>query len=69
MPDTMFVGKCTFPVSYTGIDSKKGPNLIIEDVISPFDFEEQENYSQYFRLMSVILKPVEQDEYEATKEQ
>ena len=62
--DTMFVGKMTIPVSYAG--TKVGPSIYVK---VPFISKaNQDKYSREIRIVSVILRPVAQDEYEATKE-
>lgn len=66
LADTLLLGKMTFPVSYAGTDV--GPTLQIK---VPFlTAAQQKNFSREIRLISIILRPVAQDEYNAnaTKE-
>ena len=66
--DTMFVGTFTFPVAYRGLGEKIYPNLKITTDFNVFDRTAMEQYTRDLRIASIILRPVEQDEYEATKE-
>lgn len=64
--DTVYIGKVTFPVSYSGIgETKGGPLLSIKAYVkSLFNKNEMAKYSRIYRIMSVILKPVDLDTYE-----
>jgi hypothetical protein len=64
----MFVGTFTFPVAYRGLGEKIYPNLKITTDFNVFDRTAMEQYTRDLRIASIILRPVEQDEYEATKE-
>ena len=66
--DTLSVGTFTFPVCYYGLGNKIYPNLKITTDFGVFDKVKMAAYTRDFRFCSIILKPVEQDEYEATKE-
>ena len=66
--DTMFVGTFTFPVAYRGLGERIYPNLKITTDFNVFDRTAMEQYTRDLRIASIILRPVEQDEYEATKE-
>lgn len=69
IPDTVFLGSFTFPVSYAGLsDDEIMPNLKIVSKINAFNKKELAAYCRSLRIMGIILKPVEQDNYEATKE-
>lgn len=68
IPDTVFLGKFTFPVSYAGLSSSDiSPNIKITTPFSQFS-SDMKVYTRDLRIMGFILKPVELDEYEATKE-
>lgn len=64
LADTVLIGKMTFPVSYYG--TGVGPNLQVK--VPYMTKANREKYSREIRLISVILRPVVKDEYEATKE-
>lgn len=65
--DTMFLGKFTFPVAYSGLGDCK-PNIKITTPFSQFNQAMLAKYTRDLRIAAIILKPVEQDEFEATKE-
>lgn len=68
IPDTMFIGKFTFPVSYAGLSSQDiAPNIKISTPFSQFS-SDMKVYTRDLRIIGFILKPVELDEFEATKE-
>lgn len=64
LADTVFVGKMTFPVSYA--KTNIGPSINIK--IPFIKAAERNDYNREIRLISIVLCPVAQDEYEATKE-
>ena len=64
LPDTVLVGKMTFPVSYAG--TGVGPSIYIKVPFMTSAVRDQ--YNREIRLQSVILRPAAKDEYEATKE-
>lgn len=68
--DTVAVGTFTFPVAYYGLGNKIYPNLKITTDFGVFDETMMANYTRDFRIISILLKPVEQEEFEAqaTKE-
>lgn len=62
--DTVYIGQFTFPVSYSGVsENGRGPVLKVQDATTAFD-RDKAQFSQRYRIMSVILKPVELDAYE-----
>lgn len=62
--DTVYIGQVTFPVSYSGVsENGRGPVLKVMDATTAFD-KDRAQYSKRYRIMSVILKPVELDAYE-----
>jgi len=66
--DTMFVGTITFPVAYRGLGEKMYPNLKITTDFSVFNRQMMATYTRDLRIAAIILRPVEMDEYAATKE-
>lgn len=68
--DTLSVGTFTFPVSYFGLGEKIYPNLKITTDFGVFDTTKMATYTRDLRIVSVLLKPVEQEQFEAqaTKE-
>lgn len=66
--DTVYVGQFTFPVSYAGVsESGRGPVLTIKDATNILNKKDRESYSRRYRIMSIILKPVELDTYEKSQ--
>lgn len=66
--DTLFIGKFTFPVSYAGLSEQDvAPNIKITTPFSQFSAD-MKVYTRDLRIVGIILKPVEKDEFEATKE-
>ena len=66
--DTMFVGKIDFPIAYRGLGEKMYPHLKITTDFNVFNSAMMANYTRDLRIAAIILRPVEMDEYEATKE-
>lgn len=66
--DTVAVGTFTFPVCYYGLGEQIYPNLKITTDFGVFNQQMMANYTRDFRICSVLLKPVEKEEFEATKE-
>ena len=66
--DTMFVGTIKFPIAYRGLGNKMYPNLKITTDFNVFNSAMMAKYTRDLRIASIILRPVEMDEYEATKE-
>lgn len=65
--DTIFIGQFTFPVSYYGFDYEYSPNIKVSSNISIFDMSN--TVERGIRILDIILRPVEKDEYYAIKEQ
>jgi len=69
--DTVFIGKFTFPVSYAGLTQSSmdyyAPNIKITTPFSQFSAD-MKVYTRDLRIVGLILKPVEQDEFESTKQ-
>ena len=69
--DTVYIGRFTFPVSYYGLgtnNAKICPNIKITSPMSVFNKTLLAGFSRDLRIAAIILRPVEMDEYEATKE-
>lgn len=68
--DTVAVGTFTFPVSYYGLGDKIYPNLKITTSFGVFSKPMMAKYTRDFRIISILLKPAEMEEFEAnaTKE-
>ena len=66
--DTMFVGTINFPVAYMGLGEKMYPNLKITSDFSVFS-PLMKTYTRDLRIAAIILRPVEKDDYFATKEE
>lgn len=64
IPDTLDLGTFTFPVCYYGLGQVYSPNLKIWSKLKLTD----KTTERALRIMGVILKPVEQENHEATKE-
>lgn len=61
--DTVFIGRFTFPVSYRDLDVY--PSLHITTPITPFNNQQLRDYSRDVRIATILLRPVELDEFEA----
>ena len=66
--DTLAVGTFTFPVAYAGLGDNVYPNLKITTDFGVFDKAKMAAYTRDFRIVSILMKPAELDEFEATKE-
>ena len=68
--DTVAVGTFTFPVAYYGLGDKIYPNLKITTSFGVFSKPMMAKYTRDFRIISILLKPAEMEEFEAnaTKE-
>lgn len=66
--DTMFVGTIKFPIAYLGLGEKMYPNLKITTDFSVFS-PLMRTYTRDLRIAAIILRPVEKDEYQVTKEE
>lgn len=66
--DTLAVGTFTFPVAYAGLGNTVYPNLKITTDFGVFDKAKMAAYTRDFRIVSILMKPAELDEFEATKE-
>lgn len=64
--DTISLGEFTFPICYYGINA--APNLKISHTVTSFTQSNRNKYEQILRVANIILRPVEQDKYIATKE-
>ncbi|MDO5447524.1 MAG: hypothetical protein Q4F34_07100, partial [Prevotellaceae bacterium] len=65
--DTISLGQFTFPICYYGIAA--APNIKISHTVSSFTSSNRKKYEQILRVAKIILKPVDQEEYEALKEE
>lgn len=63
--DTVFIGRFTFPVSYSGIGSDYYPTLRVSSPISVFNSDQLATYSRDVRIAAILLRPQELDEFEA----
>lgn len=66
--DTLAVGTFTFPVAYAGLGDNVYPNLKITTDFGVFDKEKMAAYTRDFSIISILMRPVELEEFEATKE-
>ena len=66
--DTLAGGTFTFPVAYAGLGNTVYPNLKITTDFGVFDKAKMAAYTRDFRIVSILMKPAELDEFEATKE-
>ena len=64
--DTISLGEFTFPICYYGLNA--APNLKISHTVTSFTSTNRNKYEQTLRVANIILKPVEQEKYEARKE-
>lgn len=64
--DTLHVGRVTFPVCYVNTSAK--PNIKVMHTYNSFLSSTKRNYEQNLRIASVVLKPVYENEENATKE-
>lgn len=60
--DTISLGTFTFPICYYGREA--APNLKISHTVTSFTSSNRNKYEQILRVAAIILKPVEQEEYE-----
>lgn len=60
--DTLELGEFTFPVNYDGLGEDYYPSLYISSPVSTSSL--RKTWSREFRILAVILKPVELVEYE-----
>jgi hypothetical protein len=60
--DTLELGEFTFPVNYDGLGEEYYPSLYISSPVSTSSL--RKTWSREFRILAVILKPVELVEYE-----
>lgn len=63
--DTVKVGTFEFPVAYRGLstDRRYSPNLKITTDFTVFNRPAMAKYTRDFKIISIILRPVEEDEY------
>ena len=66
--DTLAVGTFTFPVAYAGLGDNVYPNLKITTDFGALDKANMAAYTRDFSIISILMKPVELEEFEATKE-
>ena len=66
--DTLAVGTFTFPVAYAGLGDNVYPNLKITTDFGVFDKAKMAAYTRDFSIISILMKPIELEEFEATKE-
>ena len=66
--DTLAVGTFTFPVAYAGLGDNVYPNLKITTDFGVFDKAKMAAYTRDFSIISILMRPVELEEFEATKE-
>lgn len=66
MVDTLYLGRFTFPYSYTNLDGY-GPNIKIVTPFSVFNRTLMAKYTRALRVAAIILKPIELVEFESTK--
>ena len=66
--DTLAVGTFTFPVAYAGLGDNVYPNLKITTDFGVFDKAKMASYTRDFSIISILMRPVELEEFEATKE-
>ncbi len=63
--DTVFIGRFQFPVAYNGLGDDYRPNIHISNPISVFNKTHMATYTRDMRVASIIMRPVEMDEFEA----
>ena len=64
--DTVKLGRMTFPVCYTYTSAM--PNIKVMHVLTIFTASNKKLYEQQLRVANIIMKPVFEDEENATKE-
>lgn len=64
--DTVKLGRVTFPVCYVNTEAK--PNIKVMHVFSSFNASRKKTYEQELRIANVILRPVYDEDDNATKE-
>ncbi len=62
--DTVFIGRFTFPVAYSGLGNYY-PSIKVTTPIDYFNKTQLATYNRDVRIAAFLLKPVELDEYEA----
>jgi hypothetical protein len=65
--DTVFIGRFTFPVAYSGLGEDYYPSIRVTSPISVFSSQQLQTYTRDVRIAAILLRPVELDEYEAEK--
>lgn len=67
--DTVYIGQITFPVCYQDVNAdNKGPILSVKAYVEDiFDDDMMAAYSRTYRIQSIILKPLELDNYEKSQ--
>ena len=65
--DTIMAGTFEFPVAYRGLKNEYAPNIKITSSFSQFNKTDMATYTRTIRIGSIILRPVEYDEYLAKK--
>ena len=63
--DTVFIGRFSFPVNYSGLGYNFYPSLRVTSPISVFNSTQLATYTRDVRIAAILLRPVELDEYEA----
>ena len=63
--DTVFIGRFTFPVSYSGLGDEYCPNIRITSPINVFNKQQLATYTRDLRIAAIILRPVEYEEFVA----
>ena len=63
--DTMFIGRFTFPVAYSGLGNEYNPYLRITSPINVLKKDQLAAYTRDVRIAAIIMKPIEYDEFEA----
>lgn len=63
--DTVFIGRFTFPVNYSGLGTEYYPSLRVTSPISVFNSTQLATYSRDVRIAAILLRPVELEEFEA----
>lgn len=64
--DTLKLGRFTFPICYAGTGCS--PNIKVMHSFNTFTSANKRNYEQRLRVANIILKPVHEQEENATKE-
>lgn len=62
--DTVFIGQFTFPVAYNGL-GEYYPSIRVTSPISVFSSAQLAEYSRDIRIATILMRPVELDEFEA----